>query len=279
MALVLQTLQSSENNFAAATATACSPTAPPARSPTAPPAQGPQPAVPVESFVSVRDNHLILAAGVDEVVSSSIGSSLSCAGSNFVFCLCCVEDEDRQQRIIRECYQAVSKRPDHVCNFLELSGVFDDNDCRLVYRHYATLYFVFAVDSSESELGILDLIQQFENVCELDLIFQVDKVHHILDEIVMGGMVLETNMNEVLTHVTEQHKLLKAEVLPLFLLPHHSTNLDNPVSFVFISFLRDAMYLQPLQTVLVLKQAGNSFFQAVANSKAAGRVKALGSRL
>jgi AP-3 complex subunit sigma len=55
----------------------------------------------------------------------------------------------------------------------------------LIYRHYATLYFVFCVDSSESELGILDLIQVFvetldrcfENVCELDLIFHVDKVH------------------------------------------------------------------------------------------------------
>lgn len=54
----------------------------------------------------------------------------------------------------------------------------------MIYRHYATLYFVFCVDSSESELGILDLIQVFvetldkcfENVCELDLIFHVDKV-------------------------------------------------------------------------------------------------------
>ena len=32
-------------------------------------------------------------------------------------------------------------------------------DLRLIYRHYATLYFVFCVDTSESELGILDLIQ------------------------------------------------------------------------------------------------------------------------
>jgi len=33
------------------------------------------------------------------------------------------------------------------------------SDFKLIYRHYATLYFVFCVDSSESELGILDLIQ------------------------------------------------------------------------------------------------------------------------
>lgn len=30
---------------------------------------------------------------------------------------------------------------------------------KVVYRHFATLYFVFIVDSTESELGILDLIQ------------------------------------------------------------------------------------------------------------------------
>ena len=81
------------------------------------------------------------------------------------------------------------------------------------------MYFVFCVDSSESELGILDLIQvfvetldkSFENVCELDLIFNVDKVHHILNELVMGGMVLETNMNDILSHVEEQSKLERQE--------------------------------------------------------------------
>ena len=52
----------------------------------------------------------------------------------------------------------------------------------------------------------------FENVCELDLIFHVDKVHYILQEIVMGGMVLETNMNEILLRVNEQEKIEKQEV-------------------------------------------------------------------
>lgn len=95
------------------------------------------------------------------------------------------------------------------------------SDYKLIYRHYATLYFVFCVDSSESELGILDLIQVFvetldkcfENVCELDLIFHVDKVHCILNELVMGGMVLETNMNEILTRIEDQNKLEKQEVI------------------------------------------------------------------
>ncbi|KAK7831374.1 hypothetical protein U0070_024662 [Myodes glareolus] len=52
----------------------------------------------------------------------------------------------------------------------------------------------------------------FENVCELDLIFHVDKVHNILAEMVMGGMVLETNMNEIVTQIDAQNKLEKSEV-------------------------------------------------------------------
>ena len=47
-----------------------------------------------------------------------------------------------------------------------------DGDTVLIYRHYATLYFVFAVDSSESELGILDLIQVL--VLLLDLLTSSD---------------------------------------------------------------------------------------------------------
>lgn len=103
----------------------------------------------------------------------------------------------------------------HIC-----CSLIGGSDYKLIYRHYATLYFVFCVDSSESELGILDLIQVFvetldkcfENVCELDLIFHVDKVHYILNELVMGGMVLETNMNEILTRIEDQNKLEKQEV-------------------------------------------------------------------
>lgn len=127
--------------------------------------------------------------------------------------------EDMQQQIIRETFHLVSKRDDNVCNFLEGGSLIGGSDYKLIYRHYATLYFVFCVDSSESELGILDLIQVFvetldkcfENVCELDLIFHMDKVHYILQEVVMGGMVLETNMNEIVAQVEVQNRMEKSE--------------------------------------------------------------------
>lgn len=52
----------------------------------------------------------------------------------------------------------------------------------------------------------------FENVCELDLIFHLDKVHYILNEMVMGGMVLETSLQEIVSRFHEQEKIVKAEV-------------------------------------------------------------------
>lgn len=38
------------------------------------------------------------------------------------------------------------------------------------------------------------------------------QVHYILNELVMGGMVLETNMTEILLRIQEQDKLEKQEV-------------------------------------------------------------------
>jgi len=55
-------------------------------------------------------------------------------------------------------FSLVSKRSDHICNFVEGGSIWG-KDTRIIYRHYATLYFIFIVDQSESELGILDLIQ------------------------------------------------------------------------------------------------------------------------
>lgn len=119
----------------------------------------------------------------------------------------------QQQLLIRTIFRLVSNRPDgELCNFLEapelrplLPGNNTQQDLRVVYRHYATLWFVLVVDQNESELGILDLIQVFvesldrffPNVCELDLIFHYEEVNAILSEVIQGGLVLETNISEI----------------------------------------------------------------------------------
>ncbi len=151
-----------------------------------------------------------------------------------------VVGEEAQQSVIRKVFQLVAQRPDSFCNYLEGSIPEWGEGVKLIYRHYATLYFVFAVDQQESDLGILDLIQVFvealdkcfENVCELDLIFHSDKVtnpasprltlatppthpptqppsqvHYVLDEIIMAGMVLETNIIQILGVINDQNRL------------------------------------------------------------------------
>ena len=69
------------------------------------------------------------------------------------------------------------------------------------------------------QLGILDMIQVlvetldkcFESECELDFIFHMDKVHFVLDEVIMGGLVLETNQADVMAELDEQTKVRKSE--------------------------------------------------------------------
>ncbi|XP_057422014.1 AP-3 complex subunit sigma-like isoform X2 [Lotus japonicus] len=121
---------------------------------------------------------------------------------------------EKQQQLIRNVFAVLCSRPEHVSNFVDAESFFGP-DARLVYKHFATLYFVFIFDSSENELAMLDLIQVlvetmdkcFRNVCELDVVFNYSKIHTILDEIIFGGQVLETSSTEVLKAIEEISKL------------------------------------------------------------------------
>ncbi|XP_050227918.1 AP-3 complex subunit sigma [Mercurialis annua] len=121
---------------------------------------------------------------------------------------------EKQQELIRSVFGVLSSRAENVSNFMEADSIFGP-DSRLVYKHYATLYFVVVFDSCENELAVLDLIQVFvetldkcfRNVCELDIVFNYSKLHTILDEIIVGGQVLETSSTEVMKAVEEISKL------------------------------------------------------------------------
>lgn len=70
-----------------------------------------------------------------------------------------------------------------------------------MYRRYAGLFFTLCVDAEDNELSYLEFIhlfvevldQYFGSVCELDLVFNFYKVYQILDEMVVGGEVMETS--------------------------------------------------------------------------------------
>lgn len=113
--------------------------------------------------------------------------------------------ERTRSSIIAAVYRECSKRGEKSCNFIENSLIWENYT--IIYKQYATLYLIIIADEAENELGILDLIQvfvevldkAFVNVCELDFIFHPEKVYQVLEEIVVGGMVLETNIQEIWT--------------------------------------------------------------------------------
>ena len=98
--------------------------------------------------------------------------------------------------VVRKCLQ----RKESECNFVE------HLQYKLVYRRYASLFFIVGVDNDENELAVLEFIhclvetfdKYFENVCELDVMFNVEKAHFILEEMMANGAVVETNRMNVL---------------------------------------------------------------------------------
>ena len=126
-----------------------------------------------------------------------------------------------QQQIVTDVFQSVSRRASGLCNFVEFPGVSGwGAGSRIVYRNFATLFFICVADESESELGILELIhamvevldKAFTEVCELDVVFNWDKINYIVDEMVTGGLVSETLSHVVLMELKNQKALEKAPV-------------------------------------------------------------------
>jgi AP-3 complex subunit sigma len=79
------------------------------------------------------------------------------------------------------------------------------------------LSFILISTSTESPLGLLDFIQcfvealdrLFEDVCEYDLIFNFETLHATLAEMVVGGVVIDTDVERIVTGVRAQGKIAK----------------------------------------------------------------------
>ncbi|KAH7825549.1 Adaptor protein complex 1 (AP-1), sigma subunit [Monocercomonoides exilis] len=114
--------------------------------------------------------------------------------------------EKEQTRIIRELATAVLTRSSKLCNFLEYKGL------KVVYRKYASLYFITGIDPQDNEFVILELIQQyvemldayFGSVCELDLVFNFHKAYYLLQELLMAGEILDTSKKVILQAMKTQ---------------------------------------------------------------------------
>jgi len=70
-------------------------------------------------------------------------------------------------------------------------------------------FFLVGVDGDENELAILEFIhllvetmdRHFGNVCELDIMFHLEKAHFMLEEMVMNGCIVETNKTNILSPI------------------------------------------------------------------------------
>lgn len=100
-----------------------------------------------------------------------------------------------------------------MCNFLEYK------DVKVVYRRYASLFFVTGIDSTDNELITLEIVHRYVeqmdkyygNVCELDIIFNFQKAYFILDELLIAGEIQESSKRTVLMCISQQDAIENAE--------------------------------------------------------------------
>jgi len=77
---------------------------------------------------------------------------------------------------------------------------------KVVYRRFGALCFIIGMEENENELSIYEFINAFvevlesyfNGVSELDLMFNLDRVHIILDEMVLSGHIVEHASAKVL---------------------------------------------------------------------------------
>ena len=105
-----------------------------------------------------------------------------------------------KQQFIKEINGLVLTRSANQCNFL------DYNEYKIIFKRYASLYFICVVDKEDNELYILEVIhhyveildQYFGNVCELDIIFNFNKAYYLLDEVLLGGYFQESSKKVII---------------------------------------------------------------------------------
>lgn len=90
----------------------------------------------------------------------------------------------------------------------------------MVYRRYASLFFIAATDNTDNELITLEIVHRYVeqmdkyygNVCELDIIFNFQKAYFILDELLLAGEMQESSKKNVLRVIGAQDSLEDMEV-------------------------------------------------------------------
>ncbi|KAL7521128.1 hypothetical protein ACHAWX_005824 [Stephanocyclus meneghinianus] len=142
-------------------------------------------------------------------MTTANGNHMLSAGANPALYTTNNQTEAEKARIEAEVHRLVTSRDKKYTNFIEY------NNYKLIYRRYAGLFFTIAVDVQDNELSFLESIHlfvelldsYFANVCELDIVFNFNKVYMILDEYMLAGEIEETSKREILDRVKYLEKL------------------------------------------------------------------------
>ncbi|QOU23210.1 hypothetical protein BRETT_003403 [Brettanomyces bruxellensis] len=117
--------------------------------------------------------------------------------------------QQEKQRVTKELTAIVPLRKSKMCNVLEYK------DSKLVYRRYASLFFIACIGNDDNELLALEVIQRYVevmdkiygNVCELDIIFNFQLAYQILDELVIDGVMQESSSSEIIRKIAYQEQM------------------------------------------------------------------------
>lgn len=121
--------------------------------------------------------------------------------------------EKQKKKMIRELVSLVLGRKPRSCAFVEWK------DLKIVYKRYASLYFMAAIEEDDNELLTLEIIHRyvevldkyFGSVCELDIIFNFEKAYFILDELILGGEIQETSKKSIYKVISSQDLMQEEE--------------------------------------------------------------------
>ncbi|XP_025103848.1 AP-4 complex subunit sigma-1-like [Pomacea canaliculata] len=104
-----------------------------------------------------------------------------------------------ESTIISHCLKRIDKQ----CTIFQLE------DTVIIYRKYVNLYLIVGTTPDENELAVLELMHNFletldlyfKKVSELDIMFNLDRVYMILDEMLINGIVAQTTKDRILVPI------------------------------------------------------------------------------
>ncbi|MBN3302883.1 AP4S1 protein, partial [Amia calva] len=126
-------------------------------------------------------------------------------------------DIQRRSALEADVIKSCLSRTKEECSFVEYK------DFKLIYRQYVALFVVVGVDDTENELAVYELVHNFVEVLDkyfsrvfqtlthnTQIMFNLDKVHIILDEMILNGRIVETNKSRILAPLLALDKMAES---------------------------------------------------------------------